>query len=224
MRLVKLTSVIFLLVGNLSFSQETKTLVQLLGNNNLIATNVIINDTVHKEVSALRVLDDGNTTEAKFVKIPDLNFDSGTIEVDLAGAPMEGAPPNVRGFVGIAFRINEDNSKFECIYLRPTNGRARNMIRRNHSVQYISYPEFPWFRLRKEFPKKYETYVDLAPGEWTKVKIVVQGETAELYVHGNEQPTLIIDDLKHGSDGFGKIGLWVGPGTEAYFANLTVTK
>ncbi|RDY58074.1 hypothetical protein [Flagellimonas nanhaiensis] len=216
--------VLFLLATHISFFQETKTFVKLLENNDLIASNVIIKDTVHKGVNAVRVLDDGNNTEAKFVKIPDLNFDSGTIEVELAGAPMTGASANARGFVGIAFRISEDDSRFECIYLRPTNGRARNMIRRNHSVQYISYPEFPWFRLRKEFPKKYETYVDLAPGEWTKVKIMVQGETAELYVHGSDQPTLIVDDLKHGGDGSGSIGLWVGPGTEAYFTNLTVTK
>lgn len=67
--------------------------------------------------------------------------------------------------------------------MRPTNGRAEDQVRRNHSSQYISFPEFPWHRLRKEFPEKYESCVDLTPGEWTPVKIVVDGTTAKLYVH-----------------------------------------
>ena len=54
--------------------------------------------------------------------------------------------------------------------------------RRNHSVQYISFPEFPWYRLRKESPEKYETYADVVPGEWTKVRIEVKGNRARLFV------------------------------------------
>jgi hypothetical protein len=96
-------------------------------------------------------------------------------------------------------------------------------VRRNHSAQYVSFPDFPWFRLRKEFPEKYESYVDLVPAEWTKVKIEVKGTTAKLFVHGNAQPTLIVNDLKH-STSKGGVGLWIGPGTEAYFANVKVTK
>jgi signal peptidase I len=41
--------------------------------------------------------------------------------------------------------------------------------------------------LRKEFPEKYESYVDLVAGEWTRVKIEVRGEKARLYVNGVEQ-------------------------------------
>ena len=78
------------------------------------------------------------------------------IEIDISGKPAETSSEQARGFVGIAFRINNENSKFECIYLRPTNGRADEQIRRNHSVQYTSYPDFPWFKLRKDFPEKYE--------------------------------------------------------------------
>ena len=96
-------------------------------------------------------------------------------------------------------------------------------MRRNHSVQYISFPDYPWQRLRKEESEKYESYVDLVPGEWTKVKIVIEGVRARLYVHGSEQPTLIINDLKNG-ESKGALGLWIGPGTEAHFANLRVTQ
>jgi hypothetical protein len=132
---------------------------------------------------------------------------------------VEGA----RGFVGIAFRAAADGSKFECIYLRPTNGRAEDQVRRNHSVQYVSHPEFPWQRLRKEFPEKYETYVDLAPGEWTQVRVEVKGAKARLYVHGNPQPALLVDDLKMGA-AKGAVALWIGPGTVAHFANVRISR
>lgn len=173
---------------------------------------------------SLSVNDVGENSEVKFVKISDLDFKDGVIEVELAGKPSAKASGQARGFVGVAFRINGDHTKFECIYLRPTNGRAEDQVRRNHSVQYISYPDFPWPKLRKGFPEKYESYVDLVPGEWTKVKIEVKGDKAKLYVHGNPQPTLIVNDLKLGADNKGSIGLWIGPGTEAHFANLSVTK
>ena len=54
------------------------------------------------------------------------------------------------------------------------------------------------------------------------MKIEVNGIRARLYVGGALQPTLIVNDLKRGVTS-GAIGLWVGPGTEAYFRNLQVT-
>ncbi|MBM3784438.1 MAG: hypothetical protein FJW30_08760 [Acidobacteria bacterium] len=77
--------------------------------------------------------------------------------------------------------------------------------------------------MRKEEPEKYESYADLQPGEWTRVRIVVEGVKARLYVHGGEQPVLIVNDLKQGSLA-GKIGLWIGPGTIGHFRNIKVTK
>jgi hypothetical protein len=61
----------------------------------------------------------------------------------------------------------EHGARTESIYLRPTNGRADDQLRRNHSVQYDSVPDFPWFRLRKESPGVYESYTDLEAGEWS---------------------------------------------------------
>jgi len=149
------------------------------------------------------------------------SFQDGTIEVELAGEPGPGANSQARGFVGVAFRMAPDAAKFELFYLRPTNGRADDQERRNHSAQYDSFPDYPWFRLRKENPGKYESYVDLLPGEWTKVTITVQGDKARLYVNGSQQPTLIVNDLKLGVTK-GAIGLWAGPGTIAHFSNLKV--
>jgi hypothetical protein len=96
-------------------------------------------------------------------------------------------------------------------------------LRRNHSTQYVSHPDFPWQKLRKETPGVYESYVDLEPGAWTPVRIVVAGVKAQLYVHGAPQPVLIVNDLKLGAGASGGVALWIGPGTEAYFSDLTIT-
>jgi len=157
------------------------------------------------------------------VVLPGTSFHNGTIEVDLAGKPRAGAPSDARGFVGLAFRVAADPSKYECVYIRPTNGRADDQVRRNHSTQYISMPEYEWSRLRREAPGQYESYADLVPGEWTKIKIEVSSVTARLYVNDAPQPVLIVNDLKHG-DSEGAVALWIGLGTEAYFANLRISK
>jgi hypothetical protein len=151
-----------------------------------------------------------------------VSFSSGVIEAEIAGAPAAEAGGGARGFVGIAFRVHEDKKTYDAFYLRPTNGRADDQERRNHSAQYISHPAWPWFRLRQENPSKYESYVDLEPGKWTKIRIEVNGDKARLYVHGNEQPTLIVNDLKTGADGKGAIALWIGPGTAAHFRELKI--
>ena len=146
------------------------------------------------------------------------------IEAEIAGDVRPGAPEGARGFVGIAFRVQNDLRTYDAFYLRPTNGRADDQVRRNHSAQYIAHPDWPWFRLRKEFPSKYESYVDLVPGTWTKVKIEVRGEQARLYVHDMKQPTLIVNDVKSGANGKGAIALWIDAGTVAHFRNLAVSR
>jgi hypothetical protein len=151
-------------------------------------------------------------------------FDNGVIEAEIAGAPGSGAFEGARGFVGIAFRVSSDARTFDAFYLRPTNGRADDQERRNHATQYISLPDWPWDRLRKETPSRYESYVDVVPDVWTKVKIDVQGARARLYVHDQPQPVLVINDVKTGEKGKGGVGLWVGAGTVAHFRALTVQR
>lgn len=169
-----------------------------------------------------RVLASGSPAEQLAV-IDGVQFGNGTIEAEIAGAPRAGAGEGARGFVGIAFRVHGDLRTYDAFYLRPTNGRADDQVRRNHAVQYISHPDWPWFRLRKETPEKYEAYVDLVPATWTKVKIEVHSQTARLYVHDQPQPTLIVNDLKTGPTATGGVALWIDVGTEAHFRNLTIT-
>lgn len=150
-------------------------------------------------------------------------FSNGVIEAEIAGMPSSDAIEGARGFVGIAFRVQPDMRTYDALYLRPTNGRAEDQERRNHATQYISHPAWPWFRLRQESPGKYESYVDLVPNVWTKIRIEVRSDRARLYVNDSPQPVLIVNDVKSGANARGAVALWIGPGTIAHFRNVTVT-
>ena len=149
-------------------------------------------------------------------------FANGTIQIDVAGAPRPGMPADSRGFIGVSFRTGAHGAWSDVFYLRPTNGRADDQLRRNHAVQYASDPEFPWHRLRRESPGVYESYADLEAGAWTSMRIEVAGSKARLYVNGASQPCLVINDLKHG-DRPGRIALWAHVETDAYFGPISVT-
>ena len=163
-----------------------------------------------------------NSPSEAFAVVAGPLLQDGRIDVDLAGRPGASADPTARGFVGIAFRVKGDQSAFECFYLRPTNGRADDQLRRNHSTQYISFPDYPWEKLRTETPGVYESYVDLAPGAWTHVGIEFHDRRASLYVNRAPQPVLIVNDLKL-APAAGAVALWLGPGTEAWFRDLVVS-
>jgi hypothetical protein len=198
--------------------------VSLNAVDKLELRNVKADLVTYRGVAALRIADTAAADvddAGRLATVRGASFQDGTIEVSVAGDTRADAPPQWRGFVGIAFRVT-DAAHFECFYIRPKNGRSVDQLQRNHSTQYISVPGFPWDKLRSETPGKYESYVDLVPGEWTKIKIQVAGQTARLYVNGAEQPALIVNDLKQPL-AKGGIALWVGPGTIAHFAELKIT-
>jgi hypothetical protein len=169
---------------------------------------------------ALRLAPSGQAADDGMAVVKGVSFQDGELVLDVAGARTPGASDTARGFVGVAFRVVGPEA-FEQVYLRPTNARAEDQVRRNHTVQYSAIPDFPWPRLRKEFPERYETYVDMAEGEWTRMRLVVQGTTARLFVHDPKQPTLVVNDLKRGAAS-GGIALWIGPEAIGHFAGLAV--
>jgi hypothetical protein len=166
--------------------------------------------------------DTGYAPGGPLVLLDKVQFKNGAIDVDVAGAPAKGAPEDARGFIGVVFRAQSD-SRFEIIYLRPTNSHADDQLRRNHTTQYSAEPEWPWDRLRKESPGVYESWVDMETGKWTHMRIVVHGTDASLYVNHAANPCLIVHDLKLGETE-GAVGLWMGQDTEGYFKDLRVTK
>lgn len=194
---------------------------------NFRPVNTFINTEVIDGKTTIRVTKDPKVTavdEATFSKLIDSDFQNGIIEVKVLSKLLEDAPAFARGFIGIAFRIDESDSKFECIYIRPTNGRAEDQLRRNRSTQYFSYPDFKFDRLRIEAPGIYESYADMGLNEWINIKLEVKDAKAKLYLNGQEHPVLVVNDLKHGANASGGIGLWVDVGTEGYFTDLIVEK
>lgn len=162
--------------------------------------------------------------EPTFVKLKDLDFENGTIEVKMYSdiqnpSPFKGAA----GFIGVAFRIDDNNTAYESIYLRPKVGRANNQAFRKHTVQYYAYPAPKFDSLRKTAPGKYEGAAPVALKEWITMRIEVNGETAEMFINDAKYSTFIVDKMlgktKHGS-----IGLWVDIGTIGYFKDLKVIK
>lgn len=193
---------------------------------NLEPHNVKVEEVTHQGRPCIRLTDNAPTNLATPLRLAILKnsaFTDGIIEFDFAGDRLPNAPETARGFTGLAFRVGPGGQRYNAFYLRPYNGRSLNQTQRNHSAQYIAIPGFDWPLLREKHPQMYESYVDLVPGEWTKVKIEVRGHTAKLYVNENPQPILVVDDLLAG-DPSGSLALWIGPGSQSHFANLRISR
>lgn len=164
-----------------------------------------------------------STDGPTYVKLTNVDIDNGTIEVKMLSRIMENSPfPAARGFIGVAYRVDPENKNFDAIYLRPSNGRADDQLRRNHTVQYFSYPGNTFSRLRKEANELYETYADIGLNEWIDVHIEFQHEKAVLYINNQKSPSFIVTKML-GTSKKGSIALWVEIGTIGYFKDLKVT-
>lgn len=209
-----------LLCGINSYSQQIR-----LQKENLEAVNVFMSIEKLMGQDAVKVIKDSSVKESDeptFVKIKGVNFKNGVIEVKVLSRLVKNAPEFARGFIGIAFRIDETNANYESVYIRPTNARADDQVRRNHSIQYYSYPDYKFDRLRKESPERYESYADMGLNEWISMRIEVKDSQAKLFINNSQHPSLIVNDLKHGGGRSGAIALWVDIGTEGYFKGLKV--
>jgi hypothetical protein len=205
-----------------SYSQKIK-----LDTGRLQAVKVYMSIEKRMGSEAIRAVKDSTVKEfdeSTFVKIKGVDFKNGIIEVKVLSRLLKNAPEFARGFIGVAFRVNDSNSRFECIYLRPVNARVDDQVRRNHSIQYFSYPDYKFDRFRKEAPEKYESYADMEMNKWITMRIEIKDAQAKLFIDKNQQPSLIVNDLKHGANASGAIALWVETGTEGYFKDLKITK
>lgn len=147
-----------------------------------------------------------------------MTFANGTIEVDIRGRDLL-----QRSFVGVAFH-GVDDKTYDAVYFRPFNFQSTDSVRRIHAIQYISHPEFTWKRLREERNGQYEKAITPAPraNEWLHVRIVVQHPKVSVFVNGNKEPSLSIEQFS--KRGNGKIGLWVGDQSNGDFASLRITQ
>lgn len=141
-------------------------------------------------------------------------FKNGIIELDVKGKNAQG-----QSFVGIAFH-GKDDSNYDAVYFRPFN--FKNPERNSHSVQYISMPDNDWQYLRTTFPGKYENKVNPVPDpdDWFHMKVVMNYPEVKVFVNDAAQPSLVVNQISKHQEG--KIGFWVGNGSEGWFRNLSV--
>jgi len=130
-------------------------------------------------------------------------FSDGIIEFDAKG---KSAPPQ-SSFVGVAFRVVEA-ATHDAVYFRPFNFRAADSERKSHAVQYVSEPQWPWQKLRKEKPGQFEKPIEPGPDgdAWFHAKVVVKKRQIKVFVNGATEPSLVVSELSDRSGG--SVGLW----------------
>lgn len=169
---------------------------------------------------------EGTVDEPHYARLVGLDdFENGTIEVKMYSQLQNPAPyPGIAGFIGLYFRVNEDNTALESIYLRPKVGRADDQRLRNHAVQYFSYPHAKFQTLRDNYPPgTYEGSAPVALNEWITMRLEVNGESAEMFINDLKYSSFIVNKML-GKTKKGYVGLYVDIGTIGYFRDLKVTK
>ena len=144
-----------------------------------------------------------------------VTFSTGSIDFDLRGRDVY-----QQNFLGIAFH-GSDTTAYEAVYFRPFNFQTPDALRHKHMVQYISAPDYPWERLRKEHPLVYENTIAPAPDpkQWLHAHIVVTNDEVIVYVNHSTTPSLKVKRLNGNNEG--GLALW-----DMYyagdFANLVI--
>lgn len=196
-----------------------------LEQQKLIPVNAQINKVTFDDNFAVNVVKNPEIElfdEATYAKLSDIQIKDGEINVKVYSQLLPDAPEFARGFIGVAFRIDESDSKFESFYVRPTNGKTNDPIRKKHAVQYFSYPDYKFDVLREKTPNIYEAPADIGLNEWIDLKIVIEEDKRSLYINQSANPVLVVDALKGGMAS-GSIALWCDVGTDAYFKDLVIT-
>ncbi|MFV8043930.1 hypothetical protein ACMZ6Y_01570 [Streptococcus pluranimalium] len=157
--------------------------------------------------------------ENTYAKLEDVSFKNGRIEVEVYSQILEDAPDFARGFIGLAFRISENDDYFESFYIRPTNGRTEDPIRRNRAIQYFAYPTYTFDYFREKGIMDYEGPADIGLDEWIHLAVELDNNVGRFYV--NNDLVLTVEDLIH-QPRAGNLGLFVDIGTRAYFKNITI--
>lgn len=150
---------------------------------------------------------------------PSLAFTDGEIEFDVKGRNVA-----QKSFVGIAFHV-QDDSTFDVVWLRPFNFRGTDAAARGHSVQFASYPAFPWQRLRSEHPGAFEAAVpgSVNPDDWVHVRVVVHGQEVRVFLNRANAPLLAVQSPSQ-RENKGGIGLFVGDRSDGAFADVRVRR
>lgn len=145
-----------------------------------------------------------------------VEFDTGAIELELRGKSQRG-----RSFLGVAFNVIDDKT-FEAIYFRPFNFKAEAPFR-GRAVQYISWPDNTWEKLRTGHPGLFEQAVNPVPDpdDWFRARIEVTDRQVRVFVNNAKEPCLVVERLA-GSKARRPMGLFVDS-ADGYYANARLT-
>jgi|SRR5579863_8075708 len=170
----------------------------------------------------LRMLLPGQPRTVAAAILPDSGFANGIIEVDLTGDVLPAAVPDARGFTGIAFRMSADGSKYEASTCARKMGEPKTNCSGITPRNIFPSPSIPG----RGCGRKHRASTKVT-STWSPANDPSQdrdpGRQGPHVRAGSAQPTLIVNDLKHGQSK-GSIALWIGPDTIAHFSNLRITR
>ena len=160
--------------------------------------------------------------ENTYARLNGIVLEDCIIEVKMLSRLLPDAPDFARGFIGIAFGINEDDSRFDSFYVRPTNSVTviNDPVRNSHGCQYFSYPGYTFQYFRDHSISIYENSVSCELNKWMELKAEIKGNTGRFYLDGNL--ILTVDEFISASHK-GYMGFFVDIGTEAFYKDLVIT-
>jgi len=138
--------------------------------------------------------------------LKDFEMRDAVIDVDVA-------TPAKRGFMGLMFRIDNDGSNYEEVYLRQHKSGLSDamqytpVLNTGRNWQIFNGPGFT-------------AKVDIPRDEWFHLRLAVTGAQAKLFVKDMEKPALTMDDLKTGRER-GQLALFTLTG-QTCFANFEI--
>ena len=210
MKMLRLFTLLIFIIGCAKISYAQKIDLTKLYNSGKLITFA------NHHVAVLKESDNGLTQDG-IVWLKDFTFSTGTIDVDLRGRDVF-----QESFLGIAFH-GVDTTTFDAIYFRPFNFQSADTLRKKHTVQYISEPNFGWEKLRNEHSLVYENAVNPFPmaKDWFHATIVVGKDSVTVYVNHSKKASLKVKKLNNRTDGL--IGLW-DFARDGDYANLVIKK
>ncbi len=139
--------------------------------------------------------------------VKDSKFLNGVIEFDIAFSTE-------RTFVGAIWRV-QDKQNYEEFYFRPH--QSGNPDANQYTPVFNGLAGWQLY-----YGEDFAAPVRYRFNEWMRVKIVVAGKQAEIYIMDMETPALFIPELKR-EPATGQVGLSAGNFNPAHYSNFSFT-